>query len=167
MDLKDAIVTWMIEVMYQESQIRNIGQVLKNGRMGPGRGFFQYEVATGGGSGANKVAIKRAITWVNSNGEGRSPDFLWLSKLQPYNAKTRKAVTADADFRQLTKEQQQILFVLDKAADKDPSYDQLRANLVKDTWDSVSYANWQRGHWKGSGTPHKWRGKDVWKGWVS
>jgi hypothetical protein len=67
----------------------------------------------------------------------------------------------------LTKEQQQIIFVLDKYADKGASFDQLRANLVQDTWDSVSYTNWKRGHWKGSGTAPEWRGKDVWKKWVS
>lgn len=165
-DLKDAIVTWMIEVMYQETKIENMAQVTKGGGMGPGRGFFQYELATGGGSGTNKVAIQRAITWINNNGEAKNPDFGWLTKLQHRNAKTHKTDTDNLDFRQLSKEHQEIIFILDKYADKAPSYDELRSNLVKDTWDSVSYANWKRGHWKGSGTPPKWRGKDVWKKWV-
>lgn len=79
----------------------------KQGKGGPGRGLFQYELASGKGSGAGKTAMQRLFNIV---GEEGLPS--WAKKFFDNGV-----VKGDVDFSTLTMEQQVILFLADKLED--------------------------------------------------
>jgi hypothetical protein len=95
---KAALTRFADEVAWQESRSKNIPQI----GGGPGRGYFQYEMASGGGSGANKTAVNRADYWYKSQGL-EVPQ--WIQDLKG----------KDVDFTQLSASQQTALFLYDSA----------------------------------------------------
>jgi len=106
---------------------------------GPGRGLYQYELASGQGSGAGRTAMNRLF---NMLGEEGLPQ--WAYKYFDKNFEP----LGDVDFSELTKEQQDILFLADKLQDP------IKGNLGAIGVESDSLW-WQKYHHKGGGDTAK------------
>jgi len=106
---------------------------------GPGRGLYQYELASGQGSGAGRTAMNRLF---NMLGEEGLPQ--WAYKYFDKNFEP----LGDVDFSELTKEQQDILFLADKLQDT------IVGNIGAIGIESDSLW-WQKYHHKGGGDTAK------------
>lgn len=140
---KKALTRWMLEVIYQESKGENIPQ--RGG--GPGRGYFQYELSTGSGSGAGKTALNRYILFCSRHGV----DDVEFAKDE---------VAGDSNLMALSADQQCAGFLADKNADPGAHFKALVDAYATSGWRSVSESNWRTGHYKGS-PPHAWRGSGA------
>ena len=126
--------------MFEEWRYK-VGQVESNNNPfvkqkggGPGRGKYQYELAAGGGSGANKTAIKRFQQYLDQN--SLSLDIL--------PAKDRRVLfQKDPDFSRLSPETQDMIFLADKALAKETDLNDLVTGNIKP---EEAWAKW---HWKG------------------
>ena len=98
----------MAMIAYHETgpHQRNFPDAKQEG--GPGRGLYQYELSTGGGSGAGRTAMNRLY---NVLGEENLPQWAY-----EYFDKNFEPL-GDVDFSRLTKEQQDVLFLADKLED--------------------------------------------------
>ena len=117
---------------------RNLPDARQEGG-GPGRGLYQYELASGKGSGAGRTAMNRLL---NVLGEEGLPQ--WAYKYFDKNFEPE----GDVDFSGLTKEQQDILFLADKLQDP------IKGNLGAIGVESDSLW-WQKYHHKGGGDTAK------------
>jgi len=80
---------------------------------GPGRGLYQYELETLGGSGAGRTAMQRLFNIV---GGKNLP--AWASHYFEGGTSVQK----DVDFSELNEDQQKILFLADKLQDNIDAY---------------------------------------------
>jgi len=99
-------------------QISNVynekGEVIGS-KEGPGRGLYQYELETLGGSGAGRTAMNNLLTTYGGDYESLPK---WAKKYFNINNPSRYPnPEGDVDFSELTEEQQKILFLADKLQD--------------------------------------------------
>ncbi|MBP5977869.1 hypothetical protein HW132_35530 [Brasilonema sp. CT11] len=94
------------------------------------------------------MAINRATTWLNEHYSKKAPK--WLTDLKDQ----------DVDFTKLTLDQQALIFLLDKNADKGTTFKNLVDSHGTDNWKKISEENWVKGHYKGT-AKHTWRGSDY------
>lgn len=89
---------------------------------GPGRGLFQYEVSSAGGSGAGNTAFRRLYNFIGGDlVKGQRPDnlFPFMSQYLPENKWGHHDMSipgseVDVDFSKLTEIEQKALFLTDK-----------------------------------------------------
>ena len=112
---------------------------------GPGRGLYQYELDSLGGSGAGRTAMNRLYAVLGGDlKKGKKPKNLpeWAS---PYFGK--EGSKRDVDFSELTEGQQNILFLADKLQDP------MKGNIAAMKDASKSSAGvagwWKKFHHKG------------------
>ena len=132
-------------IAYHETgpEQRNFPDAVQGGG-GPGRGLYQYELETSGGSGAGKTAMTRLF---NILGEEGIPG--WAIKYFQRNPNTNQLEQAgDVDFSELTKAQQDVLFLADKLQDP------IAGNIAQIGVESDSLW-WAKYHHKGGGDTTK------------
>ena len=111
---------------------------------GPGRGLFQYELDSLGGSGAGRVAMNRLYAALGGDLiDGIKPENMpkWMNKYFSINEWGHHEVSGDVDFSELTEEQQKILFLADKL--KTPG-------AIKDIGKLADHEWWAEYHHKGA-----------------
>ena len=98
----------MSKIAYRESKgVPTQKQISDGMEAGPGRGLYQYELGSLGGSGAGRTAMNRLSSVL---GEKNLPE--WASSYFGKEGSKR-----DVDFSEMTEEQQNILFLADKLQD--------------------------------------------------
>ena len=117
---------------------RNLPEARQAGG-GPGRGLYQYELSTSGGSGAGRTAMNRLL---NVLGEENLPKWAYKYFDKYFEPE------GDVDFSELTEEQQNILFLADKLQDP------IRGNIGQIGVESDSLW-WAKYHHKGGGDTTK------------
>ena len=125
-------------------------QIIKGGGEGPGRGLFQYELQTLGGSGAGRTAMNRLYAVLGGDlSVGKRPGNMpkWMDKYFPVNQWGHHEAVGDVDFSELTEEQQKILFLADKLMDEKVKLGDIGV-LPDSTW-------WSKYHHKGGGSEEK------------
>ena len=104
----------------QKSNVKNEKGEVIGSTEGPGRGLYQYELETLGGSGAGRVAMNRLYAALGGDLiAGKKPADMpkWMDKYFSVNASGHHEASGDVDFSELTEEQQKILFLADKLQD--------------------------------------------------
>jgi hypothetical protein len=122
-------------------------QIIEGGGEGPGRGLFQYELESLGGSGAGRTAMNNLLEVYKGDYDSLP---VWAKKYFDINNKWGYAnPSGDVDFSELTEEQQKVLFLADKL--KDPNVKLGDIGVVSDsTW-------WAKYHHKGGGDEKKFQ----------
>ena len=111
---------------------------------GPGRGLFQYELDSLGGSGAGRVAMNRLYAALGGDLiGGRKPENMpkWMNKYFSINEWGHHEASGDVDFSDLTDEQQKTLFLADKLMTK---------GAIKDIGTLAEHEWWAKYHHKGA-----------------
>jgi hypothetical protein len=104
----------------QKSNVYNANNAVIGSKEGPGRGLYQYELETLGGSGAGRVAMNRLYAVLGGDlVNGKKPANMpkWMNKYFSVDASGNDKAYGDVDFSELTEEQQKILFLADKLQD--------------------------------------------------
>tara|TARA_R100001082_G_scaffold54739_2_gene30070 strand:- start:746 stop:1363 length:618 start_codon:yes stop_codon:yes gene_type:complete len=129
----------------QKSNVYNEKKEVIGSKEGPGRGLYQYELETLGGSGAGRVAMNRLYAALGGDLiEGKKPENMpkWMNQYFSINQWGHHEVSGDVDFSELTEEQQKILFLADKLIASDGKAIKDIGILADDEW-------WAKHHHKG------------------
>ena len=141
------------EAMNMISYHESLGEVDKEQKGGgPGRGLFQYELASLGGSGAGRSAMNRLYHYLGGDlVNGKEPRILpdWMKKYFPKNTSGRRDPSKiDVDFSELSAKQQKVLFIADKLMAGDTSF-----KGISNDWGKLSKW-WYKNHYKGTDEGH-------------
>jgi hypothetical protein len=105
----------------QKSNLYDEKEEVIGSKEGPGRGLYQYELETLGGSGAGRTAMNNLLIAYGGEVDPRGAyDKLpkWAKKYFNINNPSHYPnPEGDVDFSELTEEQQKILFLADKLED--------------------------------------------------
>ena len=128
----------------QKSNVYNEKGDVIGSKEGPGRGLYQYELETLGGSGEGRVAMNRLYATLGGNLEtGVKPENMpkWMNQYFSENEWGHLEASRDVDFSELNAEQQNLLFLADKL--QDPKVKLSDIGVVSDAeW-------WSKYHHKG------------------
>ena len=129
----------------QQRMLPEAIQIINGGQEGPGRGLFQYELQTLGGSGAGRTAMNNLLA---AYGEDYDQLPRWAKKyFDTNNEWNYPNPSGDVDFSDLTEEQQKVLFLADKLMDKNVKLGDI-GTVSDSTW-------WAKYHHKGGGSTEK------------
>ena len=128
----------------QKSNVYNEKNEVIGSTEGPGRGLYQYELETLGGSGAGRVAMNRLYAALGGDLiEGKKPTNMpkWMDKYFSINQWGHHEASGDVDFSELTEEQQKMLFLADKL---------MTEGAIKDIGTLADHEWWAKYHHKGA-----------------